>query len=231
MMKCIAVDDEKLVLELLEDNIRQVPYLDLVASCKNAMDATRIIQEQKIDLIFLDIQMPGLTGLQFLKTLPHAPMVILVTAYEKYALESYDLNVVDYLLKPVSFERFLKACNKAKAQFDLVQKEGIVDSIFVHVEYTLVKIKYAEILFLESMKDYLKIYLTGTAKPVLTKMSMKAMEEKLPADQFIRVHKSYIISQKHLTLIKRDFVLIADREIPVSDFYKENLERIINRMK
>jgi DNA-binding LytR/AlgR family response regulator len=235
MIQCIAVDDEKLVLDLLVDNISQVPYLQLVKACKNAIEATSVLQNEKIDLIFLDIQMPRLSGLQFIQTLQQPPMIILITAYEKYALESYNLNVVDYLLKPVSFERFLKACNKAKELFDLKNDKNIQpvepthDHIFVNVEYTLVKILYSDILFIEGLKDYIKIHLASSAKPVLTKMTLKAMEEKLPADKFCRIHKSYIVNVDKISVIKRDLVIIGNHEIPVSDFYKENLSRITNK--
>lgn len=230
-MRCIAVDDEKLVLDLLLDNISQVPYLQLVKACRNAMEAIAVLENEKVDLVFLDIQMPKLSGLQFIKTLQDPPMIILITAYEQYALESYSLNVVDYLLKPVSFERFLKACNKAKELFDLKNSNstGEADYIFVNVEYTLVKISFADILFIESLKDYIKIHLASSSKPVITKMSLKAMEEKLPAEKFIRIHKSYIIAIDKIAIIKRDLVCIANQEIPVSDFYKEKLSKITNR--
>ena len=235
MMRCIAVDDEKLVLDLLVDNINQVPYLQLVKACRNAMEAIEILQQEKIDLIFLDIQMPKLSGLQFIQSLQQPPMVILITAYEKYALESYNLNVVDYLLKPVPLERFLKACNKAKKLFDLgkekplVEKEQSADHIFINVEYTLVKILFSDILFIEGLKDYIKIHLAPSSKPILTKMSLKGMEEKLPAGKFVRVHKSYIVAADKITIIKRDLVYLGNNEIPVSDFYKENLSKITNR--
>lgn len=235
MMYCIAVDDEKLVLDLLVDNIRQVPYLQLVKACKNAVEANSILQDKKIDLIFLDIQMPKLSGLQFIQTLQQPPLIILITAYEKYALEGYNLNVVDYLLKPVSFERFLKACNKAKELFDLKndkniqQTEQAHDHIFVNVEYTLVKIWFNDILFIEGLKDYIKIHLASSSKPVLTKMTLKAMEEKLPADKFCRIHKSYIVNVDKISVIKRDLAVVGNHEIPVSDFYKENLSRITNK--
>jgi DNA-binding LytR/AlgR family response regulator len=235
MIRCIVVDDEKLVIELLVDNIRQVPYLYLVKACKNAMEAIEALQKEKVDLIFLDIQMPRLNGLQLIQTLQQQPMVILITAYEQYALEGYNLNVVDYLLKPVSFERFLKACNKAKQLFDLkkdkvgAQKEESADHIFVNVEYTLVKILFSDILFIEGLKDYIKIHLVSSNKPVLTKMSLKAMEEKLPTAKFIRIHKSYIVAVDKITVVKRDLINIGNHEIPVSDFYKENLSRITNR--
>ena len=237
-MNCIAVDDEKLVLDLVVDNIKQVPYLNLVKACKNAMEAIDVLQKEKIDLIFLDIQMPKLSGLQFIQTLQQPPMIIFITAYDQYALEGYNLNVVDYLLKPVSFERFLRACNKAKELFDLRNEKSSSssntkgdspDHIFVHVEYTLVKILFADIVFIEALKDYIKIHLASSSKPVLTKMSMKAMEEKLPADKFIRTHKSFIVATSKITVIKRDLIVIGNHEIPVSDFYKENLTRITNR--
>jgi len=235
MINCIAIDDERLVLELLVDNILQVPYLHLVKSCKNALEAIEVLEKEKTDLIFLDIQMPKLSGIQFLQTLQHPPMVIFITAYEQYALESYNLNVVDYLLKPVSFERFLKACNKAKVLFDLqtgkstAAKEELADHIFVNVEYTLVKILFDDILFIEGLKDYIKIHLASCSKPVLTKMSLKAMEDKLPADKYIRIHKSYIVAANKISVVKRDLVCIGKDEIPVSDFYKDNLSKIINR--
>jgi DNA-binding LytR/AlgR family response regulator len=229
MMRCIAVDDEKLVLDLLVDNISQVSYLHLVKACRNAMEAMEVLSAEKIDLIFLDIQMPKLGGLQLIQTLQHPPMIILVTAYERYALEGYNFDVVDYLLKPVSFERFLKACNKAKELFDLKNDNTNLqspDHLFVNVEYTLVKILFADILFVEGLKDYLKIHVASSPKPILTKMSLKAMEDKLPAGKFIRVHKSFIVAMDKVTIIKRDFVCVGTQEVPVSDFYKENLSRL-----
>jgi len=234
MMRCIAVDDEKHVLDLLVDNIKQVSYLQLVKSCKTAFEAMEVLQKEKIDLIFLDIQMPKLCGLQFIQTLRQPPMITVITAYEHYALEGYDLNVVDYLLKPVSMERFLKACNKAKELFDLrndrsVPQKEEPDHLFVNVEYKLVKIQFNEILFIEALKDYIKVHLTPPAKPVLTKMSLKTMEEKLPVNRFARIHKSYIVNADKITVIKRDLINIGDLELPVSDFYKENLMRVANK--
>ncbi|HMG66986.1 MAG TPA: LytTR family DNA-binding domain-containing protein [Chitinophagaceae bacterium] len=231
MIRCIAVDDEKLVLDLLVDNIKQVPYLQLVKACRNALEATEAMQKEKVDLIFLDIQLPKLSGLQFIQTLQQSPMVILVTAYEQYALEGYNLNVVDYLLKPVSFDRFLKACNKAKELFDLKNDKTTPgqeepDHFFVNVEYTRVKILFSDILFVESLKDYIKIHLASSPKPVMTKMSLISLEEKLPANKFIRVHRSYIVAADKITVIKRDLINIGNIEIPVSEFYKENLTRV-----
>lgn len=230
-MRCIAVDDEKLVLDLLADNISQVPYLHLVKACKNSMEVIEALVHDQIDLLFLDIQMPKLSGLQLLQTLKDPPMIILVTAYEKYALEGYNLNVVDYLLKPVSFTRFLQACNRAKELFDLKNdtKRLSTEYIFVNVEYTLVKIQFADILFIEGLRDYIKIHLASSSKGVLTNMSMKAMEEKLPAGKFIRVHKSFIIAADKVTIIKRDTVCIGSHSIPLSNFYKANISGLINK--
>lgn len=246
MMQCLAIDDERLVLDLLVDNIRQVPFLHLVKACRNAMEATTVLQTEKVDLIFADIQMPRLNGLQFIQTLAHPPLVILITAYEQYALEGYTLNVVDYLLKPVAFDRFLKACNKANDLFTLknIQAKQLNDppapapdqaprdvheaeSIFVNVEYTLVRIPFADILYVEGLKDYIRIHLSSSPRPVITKMTLKAIEDKLPPPLFIRVHKSYIIAIHRITVIRRDLVCIGPVEIPISESYKENLQKII----
>lgn len=227
MIKCIAIDDEKLVRDLLEDNIRQLPFLELIKTCKNALEAYEVLQTEQVDLIFLDIQMPGLSGLQFLQSLQHPPMVILVTAYEQYALEGFNQQVVDYLLKPFSFERFLKACNRANELFRLQNNQNEetneIQDFFVNVEYTLVKIVVADIEYIEGLKDYIKIHLSTSDKPVLTRMTMKAMEEKLPANSFVRTHKSFLVVVQKITAVKRDFVCIGSKEIPVSEFYKENL--------
>ena len=232
MIRCIAIDDEQLVRELLEDSIRQIPFLQLVKTCRNAMEALEVLQQEPIDLLFLDIQMPRLNGLQLLQSLQQPPMVILVTAYEQYALDGFNLQVVDYLLKPFSFERFLKACNRANDLFRLKQAAiAPIDeahSFFVHVEYTQVKIVTAHINYIEALKDYIKIHLTNSPKPVLTRMTMKAMEEKLPPAAFIRTHKSYLVAVQKITTIKRDLVCIGDIEIPVSEFYKENVNKLLH---
>ncbi|WP_346318134.1 LytTR family DNA-binding domain-containing protein [Chitinophaga sp. YIM B06452] len=230
MIRCIVIDDEQLVRELLEDNIRQIPFLQLVKTCRSAMEAVEALQSGQVDLMFLDIQMPGLSGLQFLQSLQNPPLTILVTAYEKYALEGYSLQVVDYLLKPFSFERFLKACNRADELLKLRQKPTVAPAqdFFVNVEYTQVKITVSDIEYVEGLKDYIKIHLTSSPKPVLTRMTMKAMEEKLPAGAFIRTHKSYLVAASKITMIKRDLVYIGKTEIPVSESYKENVTRLSN---
>jgi two-component system, LytTR family, response regulator len=232
MLNCIAVDDEKLVLDLLVDNIKKVPFLHLVKSCKNALEAADVLHKEQVDLIFLDIQMPGLNGLQFMQSLSNPPMVIFATAYKEYAFDGFNVNAVDYLLKPVSFERFLKACNKAQELYSLqqktVEKESTPDYFFVYVEYNLVKVIISEILYIEGMKDYIKIFLSSAPRPVITKMSMKAMEEKLSAHRFVRTHKSYIVSADKITAIKRDLVCIDKIELPLSESYKANVEKMLS---
>jgi DNA-binding LytR/AlgR family response regulator len=232
MLTCLAIDDEPLALELLEDNISKVPFLKLVATCSNPLQAMKILQEQPVDLIFLDIQMPGLTGLQFIQSLNHKPMFILVTAYEKYALDGFNLDVVDYLLKPVSLERFIKACNKALELHGLrtgaktANTEPTQEYFFVNVDYSLLKVVFSDIAWIEGLKDYVKIHLKSTTKPIVTRMSMKSLEDELPASQFIRVHKSFIISKKHITAIRKNSVFIDDVEIPVSENYRDAIAAI-----
>ncbi|MFC0773343.1 LytR/AlgR family response regulator transcription factor [Terrimonas alba] len=232
MIRCIIVDDEPLVRELLEDNIKQVPFLHLVRSCKTALEALETLQEESIDLIFLDIQMPRLNGLQFLKSLDHPPLVIIVTAYEQYAVESFILQVADYIVKPYSFDRFLKACNRAVELFRMknsaMSSEVVINNdFFVNVEYTFVKIVVADIDYIESLKDYIKIYLSSRTKPVLTRMSLKSIDSKLPAGTFIRTHKSFLVAKSKITTIKRDFVCIGTTEIPVSETFRENINKVL----
>lgn len=228
-MRCIIVDDEPLVRDLLEDNIRQIPFLKLVKSCKTAIEALTILQEEEVDLIFLDIQMPRLNGLQFLQSLDQPPLVIIVTAYEQYAVEGFNLQVADYIVKPFSFDRFLKACNRAAELFRLKNPTTSpkTNDFFVNVEYTLIKIVVDDIDYIESLKDYIKIYLSSTARPVITRMSLKSVEAKLPAGTFIRTHKSFLVAISKITTIKRDFVCIGKTEIPVSETFRENIDKVV----
>jgi len=232
MMNCIAVDDEKLVLDLIVDNIQKVPFLNLVARCKNAMEAADVLHKEKIDLIFLDIQMPGLSGLQFVYSLQTPPMVIFVTAYKEHALEGFNLDAIDYLLKPVSFERFMKACNKAYELFNLQQKPASKEEhpgyFFVYVEYNQVKVIIADILYIEGMKDYSKIFMSTSSKPIITRMSLKNLEDKLAMHRFVRIHKSYIVSVDKITAVKRDLISIGSSELPLSENYKSGLDHLLS---
>jgi two-component system LytT family response regulator len=235
MLRCIAVDDEPLALELLEDNIGKVPYLQLVAKCNNAMEAIKVLQEQTVDLIFLDIQMPGLTGLQFIQSLNERPMIILITAYEKFALEGFNHDVVDYLVKPVSLDRFVKACNKAWELFQLKSKPKepaagkTPDYIFVNADYSLLKVVIDDIMWVEGLKDYIKIHIRSSSKPVITRMTMKSVEELLPDNRFIRIHKSYIAAMDFITAIRKTTVMIGSLELPVSDTYREKLMKLTGK--
>jgi DNA-binding LytR/AlgR family response regulator len=232
-----VIDDENLALDLIEDDILKVPFLQLVKKCKSGIEALDVLQTEKIDLLFLDIQMPDISGIQFLKSLPHKPLVIFTTAYEKYALEGFELDVVDYLLKPYSFERFLKAVNKAQEHLSILEKNPALPSaeeisfsnhfIFVKSDYKLVKIEIAEIQYIESLKDYIKIIVGD--KPVVTLSSMKAIEEKLVAPDFIRVHRSFMVNLRKIQYIHRNFVKVGDKEIPIGDNYKENFLQVINQ--
>src|SRR6476646_8885942 len=203
MLKCIAIDDEPLALELLEDNISKVPYLQLSASFNNPLDAIKLLQQESIDLVFLDIQMPGLTGLQFIQSITQKPMFILITAYEKYALDGFNLDVVDYLVKPVALDRFIKACSKAWELYQLKTKQketssdAAQDYFFINVDYSLLKVVFKDIIYIEGLKDYIKIHLKSSSKPVVARISMKSLEEQLPSAIFIRVQKSYIVSKEY----------------------------------
>jgi two-component system, LytTR family, response regulator len=234
MLHCLAIDDEPLALELLEDNISQVPFLQLAGKCSNAMEAIQFLKGHSVDLIFLDIQMPGLTGLQFIQSLTQRPMIILVTAYEKFALDGFNLDVVDYLVKPVPFDRFIKACNKAWELYQLKNKtttttENAPEYFFVNVEYSLHKVEFADILWIEGLKDYVKINLKSSSKPIVTRMSMKALEDQLPPSKFLRTHKSYILAVAAISSIRKNSVFVGNTEFPVGDSYKDAVAALINK--
>lgn len=236
MLTCIAIDDEELALELLEDNISKVPFLKLIAKTDNPLEAIKLIQEQPVDLVFLDIQMPGLTGLQLINSLPNKPMFILVTAYEKYALEGYHLNVVDYLVKPVALDRFIKACNKAQELHQLKNRVFVSATqdpayFFINVDYSHVKVNYADIMWVEGFKDYLKIHLKSTANPLVARISMKSFEELLPASQFIRIQKSYIVSKNSITAVRKNSVFIGALELPIGENYKEAVIALLGKQQ
>lgn len=234
-MKCIAVDDEPFGLKLLEDNISKVPFLELVAACTNAFEAMAVLEKNKIDLIFIDIQMPGLSGMEFVASMEQKPLVIFVTAYKQYALDSYDLSVVDYLVKPVSLERFIKACNRAKEIYELKsQKQHATfqkpaDYFFVNVDYSQLKVMFNDIIWVEGLRDYVKIYLKSKNHPLLIRSSLKALEPELPANEFIRFHKSYLASIDSITSVRKNSIFIKDIELPIGETYKEAVEKMINK--
>ncbi len=234
MIKCLAIDNEPLALRLLEDNIRNVPFLQLVASCRNAIDAMKVLEENKIDLIFIDIQMPGLTGLQFVGSLERKPLIIFITAYKQHALESYDLDVVDYLLKPVALERFIKACNRAKELHELKTGNSRAapsspNYFFLSADYSQVKIVFDNIKWIEGLRDYVKIHLRDTNKPLLFRTSLKALEPELSPEKFIRIHKSYIVAIESITAIRKSSVFIDDLELPIGETFRGAVEKITRK--
>ncbi len=200
-IKCIIVDDEPLALDLLESYVLKTPFLELMSKFTSPFEAMQYVTANKVDLIFLDIQMPGITGIEFSRVLQNGPKVIFTTAYSQYALEGFKVDALDYLVKPFNYQEFLKAASKALTWFGLAGKqpdEKIANdddnAIFVKSEYKLVKIEYEKIIYIEGLKDYVKIYLTDHPKPILTLMTLKSLEERLPSTQFMRVHRSYIVN-------------------------------------
>lgn len=229
MINCIAIDDEQLSLDLIEDNVSRVPFLKLVRKCTSVFDAMQFIANNNIDLLFLDIEMPDMNGLQMLRSLKTKPMVILITAYDRYAMQGYEFDVIDYLLKPVSFERFLTAVNKAYEYYShrsIVNAENIARTcIFIKSEHKILKINLEDISYIESLKDYVKIYCGQ--KPVLSLMSLKTLETALPATKFIRIHRSFIVAVEKISFICRSKVYIGDVGLPVSSTYKDNISGLI----
>ncbi|HVU95347.1 MAG TPA: LytTR family DNA-binding domain-containing protein [Puia sp.] len=232
MLTCIAVDDEPLALHLLTEYISKVPFLTLVGTCGDAFEAARVLQESSVDLVFMDIQMPGLTGLQFIQSLAKRPMFILVTAYKKFAPEGFDLEVVDYLIKPVGMDRFLKACYKAQELHQLragASAAAQPDYIFVNADYSLVKVLFGDIIWVEVSGDYVKFHLRSSNKPLLVRISAKALEAELPGDRFVRIHKSYIVSVSAITAVRKNSVFIGTLELPVGETYREALRQITGK--
>lgn len=234
-MNCLVVDDEAMGRKLLEENIRQLPFLHLQGTCKNAFEALEFLQNHSVDLVFSDIQMPGMLGTQFLQSLKQKPLFIFVTAYDQFAVESYALDAIDYLMKPVSLERFTAAALKAQQawkQSPLAKgKTDLEDYFFINVEYALVKIEIPKILFIEGLKDYVKIYLEGERHPVLTKITMKALEQKVGSHGFLRVHKSFIVNLRRIESLKQQRIKLGAHDIPVSDSHLAELMEHINLSK
>lgn len=228
-MKCIIIDDEPLALELLEDFISKISFLELVASCSNGFEATAVLQDHKIDLIFTDIEMPDFSGIDIIKSLDNKPMFVFTTAYSHYAVEGFNLHAIDYLVKPIPFHRFLKAVTRAQNALNLkqeelsshVNEESTSKFIFVKSEYENLKVNLEEIKYIEGLKDYIKIY-TNAEKPILTLCSLKKIEDKLRQTNFIRVHKSFIVSLKHIHSVQRNRIIIDKKRIPIGLNYKDD---------
>jgi two-component system LytT family response regulator len=237
MIRCLVVDDEPLALNVLEDYISKIPFLQLVKSTTNPIEALTIVQAGGIDLVFLDVQMPELTGIQFLRIANGKAKVILTTAYPQYALEGYELDVVDYLLKPIAFDRFFKSVQKVQALLqppvqpvakpELLQADDFLsDFIFIKTEHKIQKVYLHDILFIEGLKDYISIF--TPAERIITLQGMKKMEDALPPKHFIRVHKSYIVSINKIDSIERSRIFIKDKIIPVGDTYRDEFFKIVD---
>ncbi len=231
-INCLIVDDEPAALELLESYIGKVYFLTLVKKCQTAIEAMKVLEENQVDLLFLDIHMPGVNGIQLLKSLINRPAVIFTTGYRDYAFDGFEHDAVDFLLKPFHFDRFLKAVNKAGNLIPKAsrQPEYIPERqrfIFVKADYKLVKINVDDILYVEGLKDYIKIF--TRQKLILTLMSMSAIEEKLPPEAFFRVHRSYIIAVGKIDSVSRHRVIIGDKFIPVSIPYRNRFYTYIDK--
>lgn len=224
MISCLIVEDEPLAADILQDYISQLPFLELKATCTDAIYALGVLKKEKIDLIFLDIHLPGLKGLEFLKTLAEPPKVILTTAYHEYALESYELSVVDYLLKPIEFTRFLQAVNKVSGYSSLSPKN--TETLTIHTDKKKVIIAVPDIIYIESQKEYIKIQ--TVTESYTTKYALTKIEEELDPNLFIRVHRSFIISIKTIKAFNAHEVELMGRSIPIGGNYKESVMRRIN---
>lgn len=226
MIRCLIVDDEPLALNLIDGYVQKTPFLELVGKCTNAYEALEKIASEKIDLLFLDIQMPGLTGMELSRSLKNGPKVVFTTAFEEYALEGFKVDAIDYLLKPFNYEEFLKSANKAREWLSVTSgiSETDPDAFFVKSEYKLVKIDLQKVLYIEGLKDYAKIFLKDQTRPVLTLMSLKSLEEQLPSQQFMRIHRSFIVRLDRIDLIERNKVVIGPVGITIADAYKETFQ-------
>lgn len=231
-VSCLIVDDEPLALDLLESYVKRTPFLELVGRCANAFEAMEVLANQAVDLIFLDIQMPDLSGVAFSRTLKPGLKIVFTTAFEQYALDGFKVDALDYLLKPFNYEEFLKAANKASEWFQLLdaqkQKSAPLPYLFVKSEYKLVKIDLSEVLYFEGLKDYVKINLEGHNKPILSLMSLKSLEEGLPPEQFMRVHRSFIVNLEKIESVERSRIIIQQFAIVIAEQYREKFQQYLS---
>lgn len=232
-LRCIAIDDEPLALRQMVAYIEKTPFLELVASCPNAFEAMEIIGQESVDLLFIDINMPELSGIDMARTIDRNIMVIFTTAYSEYALEGFQVDALDYLLKPISYNDFLKAANKAVNLHRLKQSQPIAiqsenDYLFVKADYKTMKVELKNIKYIEGMKEYVRIHLIE-GKPIMTLLSMKSLEEKLPSNQFMRVHRSFIINLSKVEVIERNRIVFGkDTYIPIGEQYKETFQKHVD---
>ena len=237
-ISCIAIDDEPLALGLMVTYITKTPFLELRGQFDNPIDAMEFLQDTKVQLIFLDIHMPDFTGVEFARTLDENCQVIFTTAYQKYAIEGFQLHALDYLLKPISYEVFLQSANRAKKHFDLLDSAASPstkllnhheDYLFIKADSQLKRIMYDDILYIEGLKDYVKLYLESTKTPIVFHATMKSIEAKLPTERFMRIHRSYIVNLEKIKTIERYRILFGDERIPISKQYKETFDDFVKR--
>lgn len=234
-MNCIAVDDEPLALDIIESYVNKHPDLNLIARCNNAAEASEILKTRKVDLMFLDIQMPEISGLNFIKSLEQKPLFMFTTAYPDYALEGFELDAIDYLLKPIAYDRFEKGVEKAKEYYEVKKNKGAAetdmdnDFIFVKANQKLIKLAYSDIYYVEAFADYVKIFLED--KKIVTLQTMKNMEKKLPSEMFSRVHRSYIVNRNHVQSFSTSMCEVNDVRIPIGKNYKDGFISVMKSNK
>lgn len=231
-MNCLAIDDEPLALNIIKDFCSKLEFLHLVGIYTNAMDALQVLENQDIDLIFLDIHMPNINGLEFAKTMCNPPMIIFTTAFSEHALEAYDLNAIDYMVKPIPFERFLKSVNKAQSLYRLQnsnQKASLNEFMMVKADYATIKVSFKDILYVEGLKDYVKIFIKD--QMILTKTTMKNIDKKLPHQHFIRIHKSYIVNLLNIEKIESNHIIYGRGRLPIGNSYRLAFFDMIDQFK
>ena len=229
-IRCLAIDDEPLALQQIVAYINKVPFLELAGQCQSALEARAFLTEERVDAIFCDINMPDLNGMDFVKSLSAPPLVVFTTAYSEYAIEGFKVNAVDYLLKPFGLQDFQRAANRLKERLSVQPAVSVDtdDTLFLKTDYRIVKVSIPDIRYIEAMSEYLKIWIEGEAKPIITLLSMKKMEERLPAN-FMRIHRSYIINLNMIQEVNKNRVIMdADTYLPIGDLYKEAFLRYLD---
>lgn len=231
MIRCLAIDDEPLALQQIAAYINKVPFLELAAQCQSALEARQFLSDDRVDAIFCDINMPDLNGMDFVKSLTAPPLVVFTTAYSEYAIEGFKVNAVDYLLKPFGMQEFMRAANRLQERLSIPASAPAEtdDSLFLKTDYRIVKVNIPDIRYVEAMSEYLKVWIEGEAKPIITLLSMKKMEERLP-DNFMRIHRSYIINLDKIQEVNKNRVIMdADTYLPIGDLYKEAFQAYLNK--
>ncbi len=239
MIRCLAIDDEPLALRQLAAYIQKIPFLQLVKACESALEARQILEEEMIDAIFVDINMPDLNGMDFVKSLAAPPLVVFTTAYSEYAIDGFKVDAVDYLLKPFGLDDMKRAANKVKTRYDLLNATPTTtvttptdndNTIFLKTEHRMVRVDIDKIRYIEGMSEYLRIYLEGVQRPLIVLLSMKKMEERLPSASFMRVHRSYIINLRKIQEVNKSRVIMdADTYIPIGDLYREAFNNYLDK--